>query len=130
MDGIQYLTVATAASDLGGLDEFQASATSATVTKFAVASTVLGGLVAAAQAKTRKAAVAVASLGGIDASATTKVAKDVIAEASLGGLDATATTKVKKDVVAAACHLMFLKVEHVGTASSTTKMMFKVRATI
>lgn len=102
LDGGEFLTVATAASDLGGLDEFQASATSATVTKFAVASTVLGGLVAAAQAKTTKAAVAAASLGGLDASATTKVAKDVIAQASLGGLDASATTKVGKNVIAQA----------------------------
>jgi len=98
LDGGEFLTVATAASTLGGLG----STATATVVKVAVASSALGGLVAAAQAKTRKAAIAVASLGGLDASATTKVAKDVIAQASLGGLDATATTKVKKDVVAAA----------------------------
>lgn len=100
LDGGEFLTVATAASDLGGLDEFQASATSATVTKFAIASAVLGGLVASAQAKTTKAAVASASLGGLDASATTKVTKDVIAAASLGGLDGSATTKVAKTAVA------------------------------
>ena len=98
LDGGEFLTVATAASTLGGL----ASTATATVVKVAVASSALGGLVASAQAKKRKAAVAVASLGELDASATTKVAKDVIAQASFGGLDASATTKVKKDVVAAA----------------------------
>ena len=103
LDGGEFLTLATAESDLGGLDEFQASATSATVTKFAIAPAVLGGLVASAQAKTTKAdAVAVASFGGLDASATTKVVKDVIAVASLGGLDASATTKVAKTAVASA----------------------------
>ena len=90
LDGGEFLTVATAASTLGGL----ANTATATVVKVAVASAALGGLDAAAQAKARKAdAVAVASLGGLDASATTKVAKDVIAVASLGGLDATATAQ-------------------------------------
>ena len=98
LDGGEFLTVATAASTLGGL----ANSATATVVKVVSASAALGGLVASAQAKTTKAAVAVASLGGLDASATTKVAKDVIAVASLGGLDASATTKVKKGVVAAA----------------------------
>ena len=98
LDGGEFLTVATAASTLGGL----ANSATATVVKVVSASAGLGGLVASAQAKTTKAAVAVASLGGLDASATTKVAKDVIAAASLGGLDASATTKVKKGVVAAA----------------------------
>jgi hypothetical protein len=98
LDGGEFLTVATAASTLGGL----ANSATATVVKVVSASAALGGLVASAQAKTTKAAVAVASLGGLDASATTKVAKDVIAAASLGGLDASATTKVKKGVVAVA----------------------------
>lgn len=98
LDGGEFLTVATAASTLGGL----ANSATATVVKVVSASAALSGLVASAQAKTTKAAVAVASLGGLDASATTKVAKDVIAAASLGGLDASATTKVKKGVVAVA----------------------------
>ena len=99
LDGVEFLTVATGASSLGGL----ANSATATVVKFAVASAVLNGLDASAQAKATKAdAVAVASLGGLDASATTKVAKDVIAVASLGGLDASATTKVAKTAVASA----------------------------
>jgi hypothetical protein len=99
LDGGQFLTVATAASSLGGL----VNTATATVIKFAAASAALNGLDASAQAKARKAdAVAVASLGGLDASATTKVAKDVIASASLGGLDASATTKVAKTAVASA----------------------------
>jgi hypothetical protein len=103
LDGGEFLTVATAASDLGGLDEFQASATSATVTKFAVALTVLGGLVAAAQANATKSdAVAVAGLGELDGSATAQVVKAVVAAASLGGLVASATTKVAKSAIASA----------------------------
>lgn len=99
LDGGQFLTVATAASTLGGL----ANSATAKVVKVVSASTSLGGLVASAQAKARKSdAVAVASLGGIDASATTKVAKTVIAVASLGGLDASATTKVAKTAIASA----------------------------
>lgn len=89
LDGGEFLTVATAASTLGGL----ANAATATVVKVVSASAALGGLVASAQAKTRKAAVAVASLGGLDAAATTKVSKNVVAAASLGGLDATATAQ-------------------------------------
>jgi hypothetical protein len=98
LDGGEFLTVATAASTLGGL----ANSATATVVKVVSASAALGGLVASAQAKTTKAAVAVASLGGLDASATTKVGKNVVAAASLGGLDASATTKVAKDVIAIA----------------------------
>jgi hypothetical protein len=99
LDGGQFLTVATAASTLGGL----VNSATATVVKVAIASAALNGLDAAAQAKARKTdAVAVASLGGLDASATTKVAKDVIAVASLGGLVASATTKVAKTAIAVA----------------------------
>ena len=99
LDGGQFLTVATAASTLGGL----ANTATATVVKAVTASASLNGLDASAQAKARKSdAVAVASLGGLDASATTKVAKTVIAVASLGGLDASATTKVAKTAIASA----------------------------
>ena len=103
LDGGEFLTVATASSDLGGLDEFQASATNAIVTKFAVASAVLNGLGASAQANATKAdAVAVAGLGGLDGSATAQVVKAVVAAASLGGLDASATTKVAKTAIGSA----------------------------
>jgi hypothetical protein len=103
LDGGEFVTLATASSDLGGLDEFQASATNAIVTKFAVASAVLNGLGASAQANATKSdAVAVAGLGGLDGSATAQVVKAVVAAASLGGLDASATTKVAKTAIGSA----------------------------
>jgi hypothetical protein len=103
LDGGEFVTLATASSDLGGLDEFQASATNAIVTKFAVASAVLNGLGASAQANATKSdAVAVAGLGELDGSATAQVVKAVVAAASLGGLVASATTKVAKSAIASA----------------------------
>jgi hypothetical protein len=103
LDGGEFLTLATASSDLGGLDEFQASATNAIVTKFAVASAVLNGLGASAQANATKSdAVAVAGLGELDGSATAEVVKAVVAAASLGGLVASATTKVAKTAIGSA----------------------------
>ena len=103
LDGGEFVTLATASSDLGGLDEFQASATNAIVTKFAVASAVLNGLGASAQANATKSdAVAVAGLGELDGSATAQVVKAVVAAASLGGLVASATTKVAKTAIGSA----------------------------
>jgi len=62
--------------------------------KVAVASSALGGLVAAAQAKTRKAAVAVASFGGLTSTAVANVAGVVTASALLGGLTSSAQATV------------------------------------
>lgn len=99
LDGGEFLTLATAESDLGAV----AVSATATVTKFAVAFASLNGLDAAAQAKATKAdAVAVASLGGLEASATAVVVKGVVAAASLGGFVASATTRVAKTAEASA----------------------------
>jgi hypothetical protein len=99
LDGGEFLTLATAESDLGGVE---VSAT-ATVTKFAIASVELAGLVAVSEATVTKSdAVARATLGRLDADATTNVTKDVVATATLGGLDANATTRVAKTAEASA----------------------------
>jgi hypothetical protein len=90
LDGIQFLTVATGAATLGGLD---ASANGTVIVVFVtgVATANLGGLTASATTKTAKSGIAVANFGGLVASATTKTGKFAIASSDLGALVATAT---------------------------------------
>ena len=99
LDGVEFITTATASADLGGL---VAETADVFVTVEATADAPLGALDTSAQAKARKSATASADLGALDASATTKVSKTVIASADLGGLDASATTKVDKTAIASA----------------------------
>ena len=87
LDGAEFLTVATGAATLGGLD----ASASGTVIVSGVAIANLGRLVASATTKTAKSAIAVANFGGLVASATTKTGKFAIASSDLGALVATAT---------------------------------------
>lgn len=90
LDGVEFLTVATGAATLGGLNA-SASGTVTVVTVTGVATANLGGLVATATTKTAKSGIAVANFGGLVASATTKTGKFAIASSDLGALVATAT---------------------------------------
>jgi hypothetical protein len=86
LDGVEFLTTATASSSLGGLN----ASVSATVTGFAVLSAPLGGLDASVSATVTQFAVLSAPLGGLDASASATVVQFAVLSAPLGGLDATA----------------------------------------
>ena len=99
LDGVEFLTTATASSSLGGLNA-SASGTVINVLVTGVATANLGGLVATATTKTTKSAIASANLGGLVATATTKTAKSAIAVANFGGLIASATTKTSKIAIA------------------------------
>jgi hypothetical protein len=87
LDGVEFLTTATASSSLGGLD----ANASATVTQFAVLSAPLGGLDANASATVVQFAVLSAPLGGLDATAIAQAEVFPVFTATLGGLVATAT---------------------------------------
>jgi hypothetical protein len=87
LDGVQFLTTATASSSLGGLD----ASVTATVTQFAVLSSSLGGLDANVSATVTQFAVLSSSLGGLDANVSATVTEFAVLSAPLGGLVATAT---------------------------------------
>jgi len=87
LDGIEYLTVATCASSLGGLG----ASASAQAILFPVFSSSLGGLNASASAQSQIFPILSAALGGLDASAQATATIFPVLSSQLGGLDAVAT---------------------------------------
>jgi hypothetical protein len=87
LDGGEFLTVATGASSLGGLN----ASASAQATLFPVFSSSLGGLNASASAQSEIFPILSAALGGLDASAQATATIFPVLSSQLGGLDAVAT---------------------------------------
>jgi hypothetical protein len=87
LDGVQFLTVATGTSSLGGIS----ATASAQATLFPVLTSSLGGLAATATAQSEIFPILSSSLGGLDATAQASSTLFPVLSASLGGLSATAS---------------------------------------